>query len=70
MNKWYMHNPASLLENETHEILWDFQIQMDHLISARRPDSDSQQKEENLLNSWLSASGWPQSKTKGKRKEI
>ena len=33
-----MHNPASVLENDTHEILWDFDIQTDHLISARRPD--------------------------------
>ena len=25
-NQWYMHNPASVLENETHELLWDFDI--------------------------------------------
>ncbi len=37
-NKWYMHNPESVLENETHKLLWDFEIQMDHLISARRPN--------------------------------
>ena len=37
-NKWYMHNPASVLENDTHKLLWDFDIQTDHLISARRPD--------------------------------
>ena len=36
-NKWYMHNPESLLENETHKLLWDFEIQTDHLISARWP---------------------------------
>ena len=33
-----MHNPAAVLENETHKLLWDFDIHMDHLISARRPD--------------------------------
>ena len=33
-----MHNPASDSENETHKLLWDFNIQMDFLISARRPD--------------------------------
>ena len=33
-----MHNPASVLENDTHKLLWDFNIQIDHLISARRPD--------------------------------
>ena len=37
-NKWYMHNPASVLENDTHKLLWDFNIQTDHLILARRPD--------------------------------
>ena len=37
-NKWYMHNPAPVLENDTYKLLWDFDIQTDHLISARRPD--------------------------------
>ena len=33
-----MHNTESVLENETHKGLWDFEIQAVHLISARRPD--------------------------------
>ena len=33
-----MHKPESALENETHKIVWDFKIQTDHLISARRLD--------------------------------
>ena len=37
-NKWYMHNPESVLENETYKLLWDFEIQTNHLISARQPD--------------------------------
>ena len=37
-NKWYMYNPAAVLENETHKLFWDFKIQTDHLISVRRPD--------------------------------
>ena len=37
-NKWYIHNPESVLENETQKLLWDFEIQTDHLISARRSD--------------------------------
>ena len=37
-NKRYRHNPASVLENDTHKILWDFDIQTDYLILARRPD--------------------------------
>ena len=37
-NKWYMHNPAAVLENDTLKLLRDFDIQTGHLISARRPD--------------------------------
>ena len=35
---WYMHNPKSFLENETLKVLWDFEIQIDHIILARRLD--------------------------------
>ena len=37
-NKWNMHNPAPVLENNTHKLLWDFDIYTDKRISARRPD--------------------------------
>ena len=37
-NKLYIHNPAPVLENDTYKLLWDFDIQTDHLISDRRPD--------------------------------
>ena len=37
-NKWYMHNPAPVLENATHKLLWGFNIKMDHLIPTRKPD--------------------------------
>ena len=37
-NKWYMHNPAPILEDDRHKLLWDFDINTDHLISPRRPD--------------------------------
>ena len=33
-----MQNPAPVLENDSHKLLWDFNIQTDHLIPARRPD--------------------------------
>ena len=33
-----MHYPESDPENETHKLLWDFEIQTDQLISAKRPD--------------------------------
>ena len=32
-----MHNPASVLENDTHKLLCDFDIKTDHVISVRRP---------------------------------
>ena len=34
----YMHGPAPVLENDSHKLLWDFNIQTDQLIPARRPD--------------------------------
>ena len=33
-----MHNPESVLENEMQKVLWDFEVQADYIISARRPD--------------------------------
>ena len=33
-----MHNPAPVQENDTHKLLWVFDIDTDHLILARRPD--------------------------------
>ena len=53
-NKWYMHTPASVLENDTYKLLWDFDIQTDHLISARRPHLIIiNNKKENLQNCLL-----------------
>ena len=37
-DKWYEHEPESVLESEDYKILWDFSIQTDHVIEARRPD--------------------------------
>ena len=33
-----MLNPECVLENETHKLLWDCEIQTDHLISAKQPE--------------------------------
>ena len=47
-----MHNPALVLENDSHKLLWDFNVQTDHLIPARRPDliiiNQKKKKKENL----------------------
>ena len=37
-NKWYTPNIESALENETHKLQFDSEIQTDHRFSARRPD--------------------------------
>ena len=36
--KWYEHEPESVLENEDYKIFWDFSVQADHVIEAWRPD--------------------------------
>ena len=59
-NKWYMHNPAPVLENNTHKLLWDFDIHTDHQISARRPDLiiiNKKKKKEKLHNCRLCCPG-------------
>ena len=56
-NKWYMHNPASVLENDIHKLLWDFDIQTDHKISAKRQDLIIIIKKENLQNCGLCCTG-------------
>ena len=44
-NKWYMHNPAPVLENDTDKLQLDFDVHTDHLISTRRPDQSTKKKE-------------------------
>ena len=77
-NKCYMHSLKFFLENEMHKVLLDFEIQTDHLISARRPDlilvnkkkkKKKKKKKENLPNCGLCCPGLPQSKIERKWKE-
>ena len=37
-NIWYIHNLETIVENRTRKILWDFVIQMDHIITSLLPD--------------------------------
>ena len=37
-SKWYEHQPQPVIENGSCKILWDFTVQADHFITARRPD--------------------------------
>ena len=71
-NKRYMHNPESVLKNEMHKIIWDFEIQTDHLISARRVDQVivyKKKKKKEPVDSGLHRSVWPQCKIERKRNE-
>ena len=43
-----MQKPESIEEYEVHEILWDFKIQIDHLIPTRRPNLVMINKEREL----------------------
>ena len=36
--RWYDHNPDGTVENNDVKLLWDINIQCDHVIEARRPD--------------------------------
>ena len=62
-----MHNAKSILENETHELLRDFEIQTDHLILARRPGI-VRVKKENQPNNGVCHIGRSQSKNGKKSK--
>ena len=49
-----MHKPEAVLENETQIILWDFEIQKDHSVQARKPDLVSiRKKRMNISHSWI-----------------
>ena len=37
-SRWYKHQPEAVIENDSCKILWDFTVQADHFIIARRPD--------------------------------
>ena len=58
-----MHNPVSVLENDTQKLLWDFDIQMDYLILARRPDliviKKKKRKKKELAKLWTLLSRLP-----------
>ena len=50
-DKWYEHDPDSVMENHKVKLLWDFTIQTDRVIQARRPDIVLVEKE--LNKTWI-----------------
>ena len=47
-DQWYEHEAESVLENEDYKMLWDFSIQTDHVIEARRLDLVAVDKKKSL----------------------
>ena len=43
--KWYDHRAEPVIENEKVKLLWDFNVQTDKVIEARRPDLILENKE-------------------------
>ena len=37
-SNWYEQNPEGVVQSENFKILWDFTVQCDQKIEARRPD--------------------------------
>ena len=70
-NKWHIHNPESIMENKTQKLLGGFLDSngSPNLSQMTRSRDSQQQKKENLPNSRLCHSCWPQSETERKRKE-
>ena len=64
-----MHKPEYILVNKTLKILWDFDLQTNHLILARRLDCDSWQKREPAVW-WSLPSGGPLGVNESKKKEM
>ena len=66
-----MYNPAPIIENYSHKLLWDFNIQTDHLIPARRPDLMfiNEKNNENLQNCRLCCPGRPRMNLKESEKK-
>ena len=46
--KWCEHKPEAVMGNDKCKILWDFIVQTDHEIHARRPDVTVVQKNKNV----------------------
>ena len=66
-----MHNAVVVLENDTHKLLWDFELQTDHLIWPARPKLITiNKKKVNLQNCGLCCRGWFHNKTERKWKEL
>ena len=70
-----MNKLKSVLENDMHEILWNFELQTDHFIPARRVnvviiEEKKRKEKKNMASNGFYPSGGPQSRNKRKGKDI
>ena len=70
-----MHNQASVLVNDTLKFLWDFEIQTDNLISARRPNLGIVNKKKRTcwimnFDHWVKLNENDKKKKKKKKKKV
>ena len=47
-DKWFEHQPSSVLGTDRSKVLWDFSMQCDHIIEATIPDVVIVEKEEEV----------------------
>ena len=51
-----MHNLESVLENEMHKNLWNFEVKPDYLISAKQPPPQKVQQQQKKI-CWIMVFG-------------
>ena len=67
--QWYEHEPDGVIENKGYKILWDFTIQCDTKIEARRPDIvliDKSKKEVKIVDVNIPGGEWVYEQEVGK----
>ena len=72
ITKWYELKTETVPGNETHKIIWDFEIQADHIIPARRSDLvwiNKKKRQRKLAVLWIFRPNCPLSKNQRKWKE-
>ena len=48
--KWYYHKPANVVENDRVKILWDFNIQTDHVIQHKDTETHPTERHCHLID--------------------
>ena len=67
--KWFWHNPASVLENDPHKLLRDWNTDGSSYLDQKTRPNNNRPKKENLQICELCCPCWPQNKTERLWKE-